>query len=334
MQLNPLTLVLLLLLIPTVSAQPVSIEYFHKMHCHDCMITDPIVKQIEEQYEGIVIRWIDTSTPTGWEKWNKHDFLEVPAIVINNETKIPKDEITEDNLKSVIAVYLIDGKPNNEFLSTEWNIPLAYSLGLFSGFSPCLMAVLGFILGFTAGTSSSVQNGIVRALVFGIGLLTAYVILGTCALVFKKSLPSIEGLSIVGGIIAILIGLNLIGVLKPFSIFGTFFQQSVKKYAGTITGVFFLGLLFSFIKIPCAAPLLLVLLNKTFTTGTINDIVLLLSFGGGVLTPFIGIGLIGGCTLSERVRSYRVYINSISGMILVLFGIWELIKIPNNFSFF
>ncbi|MBN2487522.1 MAG: sulfite exporter TauE/SafE family protein [Methanosarcinaceae archaeon] len=320
-------IILLLFLIPTVSAQPVSIEYFHQAGCYNCEITDPIIKQIEEQYDDIMIQWIDTSTPDGFSQWRTYGFLEVPAIVINNETKIPKDEITEDNLRSVIAVYLTDGKPDNDFLSTEWSIPLAYSLGLFSGFSPCLMAVLGFILSFTAGTSSSVQNGMVRALVFGLGLVTAYVILGACTLFYRRSLPDIEGFSIAIGVITILIGLNLTGILKsPFTV-DTFFQQSAKKYAGTMAGIFFLGFLFSVVKVPCAAPLLLVLLNNTFVTGTINDLLLLLAFGGGVLTPFIGIGIIGGCTLSERVRSYRVYIRLISGVVLILFGIWELTEI-------
>ncbi|MGP8330668.1 MAG: cytochrome c biogenesis CcdA family protein [Methanosarcinaceae archaeon] len=286
------------------------------------MITDPIVKQIEEQYNDIVIQWIDTGTPSGWEKWNKYSFLEVPAIVINNETKIQKDEITKNNLGSIIAVYMAGGKPDNESLSTKLSIPLAYSLGLFSGLSPCMMAILGFILSFSAGTGNSVRNGMTRALVFGFGLVTAYVILGMSILVFKKSLPDMEGFSIIAGIITILIGLNLIGVLKVPSTFDNFFHGFAKKYAGSIAGVFLLGFLFSFIKVPCAAPVLLVLLNKTFTTGTINDLLLLLVFGGGVLTPFIGIGLIGGYTLSERVRSYRVYIRSISGVMLLLFGVW------------
>jgi len=318
---------LLLLPIPSASAEGIFVEYFHMEECPDCEKTDPLILNLETTYGGnIIVSWTNVDTTEGWEKWSTYSFIEVPAIVINNETKIPKDEITEDNLRSIIAVYLAGGKPDNELLSTEWSIPLAYSLGLFSGFSPCLMAVLGFILSFTAGTSSSVQNGMVRALVFGLGLVTAYVILGACALFYRSSLPGIEGFSIVIGVITILIGLNLIGILKsPFTI-DTFFQQSAKKYAGTMAGVFFLGFLFSFIKVPCAAPLLLVLLNKTFVTGTINDLLLLLAFGGGVLTPFMGIGLIGGCTLSERVRSYRVYIRSISGVLLILFGMWELTK--------
>lgn len=142
---------LLLLHIPSASAEGVFVEYFHMEECPDCEKTDPLILKLETAYGGnVIVSWTSVDTTEGWEKWNTYSFLEVPAIVINNEIKIPKDEITEDNLRSVIAVYQAGGKPDNEFLSTEWSLPLAYSLGLFSGFSPCLMAVLGFILSFTA----------------------------------------------------------------------------------------------------------------------------------------------------------------------------------------
>jgi len=83
--------------------------------------------------------------------------------------------------------------------------------------------------------------------------------------------------------------------------------------------------LFSFVKVPCTVPMLLVLLNKTLTTGTIGDLSLLITFSLGVLTPFIGVGLIGGYTLSKHMRSYRGTIKLVSGIGLVLFGFWTIL---------
>lgn len=71
--------------------------------------------------------------------------------------------------------------------------------------------------------------------------------------------------------------------------------------------------------------MLLVLLNKTITNGTVNDLSLLLAFSGGVLTPFIGVGLIGGYALSKQIRSYKVYLKKISGLVLIFFGLWVMI---------
>lgn len=149
-----------LIFIPMAYANPIAIEYFHQKGCHDCEITDPIVDQIEAQYNNsIIITRIETSTADGFNQWNKYGFLEVPAIVINNETKIPKEEITKEKLKTSINEYLLEEEKNtknstenilekeeqnNEYINTDFNLPFAYSLGFFAGFSPCLMAILGF----------------------------------------------------------------------------------------------------------------------------------------------------------------------------------------------
>ncbi len=329
---------LYLIFIPVVYADPVTIQYFHQKGCHDCKVSDPIVDRIETQYKNnnVIISRIETSTADGFNQWNKYGFLEVPAIVINNETKIPKEEITEERLRASINEYLANGKKdanhtaedikrdeqNNGYINTNLNLPFAYSLGLFVGFSPCLMAILGFLLSFTAGTSSSTKNGMIRAIVFGLGLVSSYIVLGLCLLSFRKSIPSLEGFSYITGIIIILIGLNLLGILKSPVALDNYFQNSARKYAGTLGGVFFLGILFSFIKVPCTAPLLLVLLNKTITSGTVNNLILLLAFSAGVLTPFIGVGLIGGYTLSKQIRSYKIYLKKISGIALILLGLW------------
>ncbi|KKG76231.1 cytochrome C biosynthesis protein [Methanosarcina mazei] len=325
-----------LIFIPVACAEPVTIQYFHQKGCHDCEITDPIVDRIEAQYENMVITRIETSTADGFNQWNKYGFLEVPAIVINNETKIPKEEITEEKLKTLIDEYLVEEEniteytteevtrkeQEIEYINTDLNLPFAYSLGLFAGFSPCLMAILGFLLSFTAGTSNSAKSGMVRATVFGLGLVGSYLILGLCLLSFRKSIPDLESFSFITGVIVILIGLNLLGVLKSPVVLDNYFQNSARKYAGTLGGVFCLGILFSFVKVPCTAPMLLVLLNKTITNGTVNDLALLLAFSGGVLTPFIGVGLIGGYTLSKQIRSYKVYLKKISGFALILLGLW------------
>ncbi|AKB36903.1 Hypothetical protein MSSAC_2313 [Methanosarcina siciliae C2J] len=105
-----------LIFTPIVYANPITIQYFHQKDCHDCEITDPIVDRIETQYNNsVVISKIETSTADGFNQWNKYGFLEVPAIVINNETKIPKEEITEEKLKTLIDEYLVEEENITEY---------------------------------------------------------------------------------------------------------------------------------------------------------------------------------------------------------------------------
>lgn len=326
------------LLVPVAYANPITIQYFHQSGCPDCEISDPIVDQIESRYkdDDVIIVRIKTNTADGFDQWNKYGFVEVPAIVINNEIRIPKEEITENKLRASIDEYLaksrkdtehtvestIENRQGNEYINTNLNLPVAYSLGLFAGFSPCLMAILGFLLSFTAGTSNSTKNGMIRATAFGLGLVSSYIVLGLCLLSFKRSIPNLESFSYITGIIIILIGLNLLGILNSPIALDNYFQNSARKYVGTLGGVFFLGVLFSFIKVPCTAPMLLVLINKTITNGTIGNLIMLIAFSAGVLTPFIGVGLLGGYTLSKQIRSYKVGVKKISGIALILFGLW------------
>jgi len=294
--------------------------------CRDCAITDPIIMQMEQDYPNVTFEWVDASTQDGLHRWEQYEFAEVPAIVINNETKIPKENITRENINASINAYLNDkvDLSYNSF-NSDWDIPLAFSMGIFSGFSPCLMAILGFVLTYTAGISRGMRDGMSRAMVFGIGLVTAYILLGICMLVFGKSLLGVGAISIIAGVISILIGLNMLGILKMPLTLDDYVKRSAKKYVGSWAGLFFLGISFSMVKVPCAAPFLLVLINEMLTMTTINSILLLLAFALGVLTPFILIGLIGGYALSERVRSYRVYIKTISGVVIILLGIWIMI---------
>ena len=100
-----------ILLVPVVSADPnpVIVQYFHQKGCHYCEMTDPIVDKIKAQYENddVVIIDINTSTPDGLYQWIKYGFEGIPAIVINNETKLFGDgEITEEKLRTSIDGYL------------------------------------------------------------------------------------------------------------------------------------------------------------------------------------------------------------------------------------
>ncbi len=114
----------------------------------------------------------------------------------------------------------------------------------------------------------------------------------------------------------------MLGILKMPVTLDDFVKGFATKFVGSWMGLFCLGILFSMVKVPCAAPFLFVLINEMLTMATIDSILLLLAFAVGVLTPFIVIGLVGGYALSERVRSYRVYIKSISGVVIILLGIW------------
>jgi len=314
------------LCIPAVATSTIPLEYYHMDRCPDCKLTDPLIADLEGSYDGaLAIEWIDVETVDGWERWNAYEFLEVPAVVVGGIVKIPKEEITEENLRAAIEQTRAGEQPQENSPPINWNIPLAYSLGLFSGFSPCLMAILGFILVYVTGSGKGLRSSLLNSLIFGLGLVAAYIVMGCCFLLAGMSLGGFGPyLTVAAGLITMLAGVNLFGLIRlPIST-DDYVKSSIRKHATTLAGLFILGMMFSFVKAPCAAPMLLVLLSRILIGGTVQDLSLLLVFGAGVLTPFLGVGVLGGYASSSRIREYRDVIRAGSGILLIGFGVWML----------
>jgi len=141
--------------------------------------------------------------------------LEVPAVVVDGTFKIPKEEITGENLRTAIEQSRAGAEPLENSPPINWDIPFAYSLGLFSGFSPCLMAILGFILVYVTGSGKGLRSSLLNSAVFGLGLVAAYIVMGCCFLLAGMSLGGFGPyLAVAAGLITILAGVNLLGLIR------------------------------------------------------------------------------------------------------------------------
>ena len=308
-------------------AAPIPIEYYYLDGCTACDQVKPLIAEVESDLgDSISLEYVDVGTTEGLDWWQQHGFHEIPAVVVNSTIKIPGGEITEENVRAAIEQSRAGAEPQENPPPINWNIPLAYSLGLFSGFSPCLMAVLGFILAYVTGSGGGLRSGLLNSLIFGLGLVFAYIVMGCCVLLAGLSFGGLGPyLAVAAGLITIFTGVSLLGVVKLPDATNGFLQSSLRKYSTTLAGLFFLGMLFSIVKAPCAAPMILILLSRILIDGTVQDLLLLLVFGVGVLTPFLGVGILGGYGSSSRIREYRDLIRGISGIILIGFGAWLLL---------
>ncbi|KUK67926.1 MAG: Cytochrome c biogenesis protein, transmembrane region [Methanomicrobiales archaeon 53_19] len=99
-------------LVTIAGASPIHMEYFHASRCPACELTDPVIVGLEGGYDNtLLVERIDVNTPDGWERWNAYEFLEVPAVVVDGTVKIPKEEITEKNLRAAIEQSLAGAEP-------------------------------------------------------------------------------------------------------------------------------------------------------------------------------------------------------------------------------
>lgn len=283
-----------------------------------------IIDRISHLYgDKIVVEKIDFMSSEGKNLTSVYAPIYPQFVVVNHEVKIEGEGFTEENLKKVIDEYLAGGEFDDNLVQ-PLTIAGAFSLGFFDTFSPCLIAMLSFILSYTLGETIRFRTGMLRVIAFGIGFVSAAVLLGAAVALMLVSMPSIQiALMWIICIFAILLGLNLSGLLNVPVQTKPLVKKLAGKYTATYMGLLLLGFIFYFLD-PCLAPfaftMLLMLRNSEF-------ILPLLMFCLGVFIPFIGIGIVAGYAskLARSTYKHRSIIRAVSGLILIIYALYLII---------
>lgn len=285
-----------------------------------------LIDDIQKEYgDQVKIERVDITTTEGSERCHQYNCVEAQTVVINHTIKLEGEQITRENLKKVVDEYLTEETPDkNPFQPQPLTIIGAFSLGFFDTFSPCLIAMLSFILSYTIGKTTHFKESILRVTTFGIGFVSAAVLLGATVALTLISMPSTQiAIMWIICIFVILFGLNLLGLLNVPVQTKPLVKKLAGKYATTYTGLLLLGFIFYFLD-PCIAPfaftMLIMLQNLEF-------ILPLLVFCLGAFIPFIGIGIVAGYAskLARSTYNYRSRIRAISGLILIFYALYLII---------
>ncbi len=213
-------------------------------------------------------------------------------------------------------------------------IPAAILAGLLSFLSPCVLPLVPAYLSFISGTTvadlekrNSRARVFVRSIAFSLGFTTAFT---AFALIFSGSAMFLgragasQIISLAGGIIIILLGLNLIfDFIKLLGADTRLIGKFTGKKTHGIAGSFILGLAFSAGWSPCIGPILASILLYAGRDGNlINSALLLVAYSSGFAIPFIATGL-----FFDRLKPVLGFfkkqgnkVRIVSGLVLVLFG--------------
>ena len=317
----------------------VLIQYFYygTSMCKDCPTTAEfervvrVLNEIMSEYgERVYVMMVDRSTWSGRYIWRSLNLTspegQVVLIRYDDEYVVRTgNEITKGNVEEVIDAF-IGGKPppaEPTDVST-YSVFTAFSLGFMETFSPCLIAMLSFVLSYTIGETIRFKEGFSRVITFGIGFVSAAVLLGAIVALTIISIPSIQiVLMWIICVFAILFGLSLLGLLDVPIQTKPLVKKLAGKYATMYMGLFLLGFVFYFLD-PCIAPfaftMLIMLQNFEY-------ILPLLMFCLGAIIPFIGIGILAGYTskLARITYKHRSKIRAISGIILIIYALYLII---------
>jgi cytochrome c-type biogenesis protein len=205
-----------------------------------------------------------------------------------------------------------------------------FIFGLLAGICPCNSVLcLGLIGYLTSGnTQLSFPNILKLTLSFCTGTILVLLPLGMIAGFIGKYLLFLNSTIAwaVGGVLMILMGLQLLQIYKPpiKSIFN-FFKVPMSY---TVTGAFLLGLSFGAITVGRGAPMLLIVLTYIALYQTaFQGFFTMLIYAVGLSIPLIVISSLGGALgkqVKEKARVSGEVFDKIIGVIIVGIGIYFL----------
>jgi cytochrome c-type biogenesis protein len=206
---------------------------------------------------------------------------------------------------------------------------VAFSAGLLSFLSPCVLPLIPSYVTFITGLSfDDVQHARKAALVHGIlfvlGFTLIFLAMGAGATMLGQSLLRYrDWISRVGGVIIIVFGLYLLGVLNiGFLSREARFHVADKPvgYLGTVV----VGIAFGAGWTPCLGPILGSILVYTGSQADLGKGMWLLSaYSLGLAVPFLAsaVAVERFTVFFQRMKKQMIWISRISGAVMIGIGI-------------
>ena len=201
---------------------------------------------------------------------------------------------------------------------------LIFSAGLLTSLGPCSLSLLPITVAYIGGT----EKNKFKLLGFSGGVVFSLVTLGALSGFLGKIYGQIPSYytSIVA-FVAIIMGLNLLGILK-FQLPNGPDLNSIEDKLPSFLTPFAIGTTFGLASSPCITPILATLLAwVSQAKNPIISIIFLFFFGIGQVTPII----IAGATTENlkkflEIRKYSQVIPTLSGIFLVSLGLLNLLS--------
>ncbi len=213
-------------------------------------------------------------------------------------------------------------------------VAVAFSAGLFTFLSPCVLPLfpsyISFITGMSVGDLTADLSPAARRRV----LLHALAFVGGFSLVFVALGGSFGALSQVlfdyrdwirrgGGVLIVFFGLYIAGVFK-LSLLGRSAQWQIRAKPAGYLGAFLVGVTFAIGWTPCIGPILGAILSLAGTAETVQrGVWLLTAYSAGLGLPFLLSAVALGPFLRffKRYRAFIPVVERAAGVILVVVGL-------------
>lgn len=214
---------------------------------------------------------------------------------------------------------------------TLFRIGISFAAGILSFLSPCVLPLVPGYISLISGVSiDSLKDGassrravILNSLAFNAGLSVIFLLLGTTAGLVGSAITSNPWVRIIGGLVIIAFGLQLIGVLKITALYKDTRKFSDSKPRGML-GSATLGMAFAAGWTPCIGPILGGIIGLAATSGGWRSgLVLSAFYSAGLAVPFLltGLGINQFLGFYKNFRQHLHKVEIVSGVVLILVGL-------------
>jgi cytochrome c-type biogenesis protein len=214
---------------------------------------------------------------------------------------------------------------------TLFRVVISFAAGILSFLSPCVLPLVPGYISLISGVSidnlkegvSSRRAVILNSLAFNAGLSVIFLLLGTTAGLVGAAITSNPWVRIIGGLVIIAFGLQLIGVLKITALYKDTRFFSDDKPRGMF-GSAALGIAFAAGWTPCIGPILGGIIGLAATSGGWRSgLVLSAFYSAGLAVPFLltGLGINQFLSFYKGFRKHLHKVEVISGVVLIVVGL-------------
>ena len=212
------------------------------------------------------------------------------------------------------------------------NITISFAAGILSFLSPCVLPLVPGYISLMSGVSiDNLKEGalnsrravIINSLAFNAGLSVIFLVLGTTAGLVGAAITSNPWVRIIGGLVIIAFGLQLIGLLKISALYKDTRFFSSDKPRGVL-GSAALGIAFAAGWTPCIGPILGGIIGLAATSGGWRSgLVLSAFYSAGLAVPFLltGLGINQFLSFYKNFRKHLHKVEVASGIVLILVGL-------------
>jgi cytochrome c-type biogenesis protein len=251
-----------------------------------------------------------------------------------------------------------------DYLTGPWGFAFAFAAGILSFISPCCLPMVPSYVAHLTGTALTLEDGrsdrretVTHAAAFVLGFTALFTALGASIgylgylfgsddqFAFRDAVPTLQK---IGGVALVVMGLNLIGVIRLPFLYRTFSFESMTSrpvaagaaagggtlaiagggspgwYAANYAKSFTMGGTFALAWTPCIGPVLGAILTLSATSADVlQGGYLLLMYSLGLGVPFIitGFAVVPMTRFFRRIRPLMPVVEIVTGAMIIAVGV-------------